>query len=480
MQEIGLANVCEEIMKAFSANDHSRVETLLWPALNQFPDFPQLWFYAGNHLFRCDRAAMAVQAFERCLELDSNPLVLANLGAAYRKLNLHEEGIRVLQTALDRAPDYAPALVNLGSMFVNEGKPHDGIPHLERAVELGRRSGSIERGAEWNLALLYLEAGRFVEGFELYRTGLGAERLVRSYGKPSKGITEPAVLQPTSETKEKTLIIWGEQGIGDELMFAHCLPQAIAEFGKVIFECHPRLEWLHRQAFPNLTIYPTRKDEKIDWPVKDNIHADYKCPIGDLAARYRRDLASFASAPPALYRCDEREREAYRSQLQQLAGGRKIVALATRGGVMQTARTYRTLKVSDVERLFARDDVLYVSIDYDDMTGFATYCDEKYPGKYVWFPSIVQHWDYHHTAALMAACDLTVTVAQSAAHLAAACDIPTRVLVAKRCAWREARLSGDSWYLYPNSKAKLYHQEKDGDWSGPVDRILEDIGAIAT
>src|SRR6185503_19600899 len=99
MQEIGLASVCEEIMKAFTAKDFNRVETLLWPALNQFPEFPQLWFNAGNHLFQCDRAAMAVQAFERCLELDSNPLVLANLGAAYRKLNLHEEGIRVLQTA---------------------------------------------------------------------------------------------------------------------------------------------------------------------------------------------------------------------------------------------------------------------------------------------------------------------------------------------------------------------------------------------
>ena len=473
MQEIGLHQVCDEIAKAFSADDYSRVESLLWPALNQFPELPQLWFYAGNHLFQTDRAAMAVQAFERCLELDSNPLVLANLGAAYRKLNLHEEGIRVLKAALDRAPDYAPALVNLGSMFVNEGKPNDGIPHLERAVDVGTRSGRMERGAEWNLALLYLEAGRFGEGFDLYRTGLGKERLVRNYGKASKGIAEPAVLQPESETQGKTLIIWGEQGIGDELMFATCIPQARAEFKEVIFECHPRLEWLYRQVFPDLRIFPTRKEEDIDWPIKEKIHADYKCPIGDLASRYRRDLASFANRPRFVI--DEREREVYRAQLEQIADGRRIVGLATRGGVMQTARTYRTLKVPDADRLLSQENVLYVGLDYDDMTGFATYCEEKYPGKYVWFPSILQHWDYHHTGALMAACDMVVTVAQSAAHLAAVLGLKTRVLAANRCAWREARLSGDTWYLYPDENVRIYHQEKDGEWAGPLDRVIAEI-----
>lgn len=477
MQEIGLSQVCDEIAKAFTADDGARIESMLWPALNQFPDMPQLWFYAGNHLFRTDRAAMAVQAFERCIELDSNSLVLANLGAAYRRLNAHEEGIRVLKAALDRNPDYGPALVNLGSMYVNEGKPAEGIPHLERAVALGRASGRMERGACWNLALLYLEAGRFKEGFDLYRTGLGDERLVRNYGKESKGVAEPAVLQPTSETKEKTLIVWGEQGIGDELMFAQCLPDAMREFGKVIFECHPRLEWLHRQAYPGLTIYPTRKDEQIEWPIKENIHADYKCPIGDLASRYRPDLAAY-KAGFTLYRYDEREREAYRSQLEQLARGRKIVGIATRGGVMQTARTYRTLRVADADRLFSNTECLFVGLDYDDMTGFASSCDEKYPERYVWFPSIVQHWDYHHTGALMAACDLVVTVAQSAAHLAAVLGLPTRVLCAKQAAWREARLDGDTWYLYPDPSVKIYHQEKNGDWSGPLDRVVADIKGL--
>ena len=190
MQEVGIAQVCAEIDKAFKANDFKRVETMLWPALDQFSDLPQLWFYAGNLLFQTGRAAPAAVAFEKCVALDQNALVLANLGAAYRKLNQHEKGLQVLKAALERNPDYQPALVNLGSMYVNEGCPELGIPYLERAVELGGENP--ERGSTWNLSLLYLEAGRFGEGFDLYRRGLGAERLMRTYGY--EGAPEPKVL----------------------------------------------------------------------------------------------------------------------------------------------------------------------------------------------------------------------------------------------------------------------------------------------
>lgn len=486
MQEIGLHQVFAEIEKAFTAHDFNRLEALVWPALNQFSDLPQLWFYAGNLLYQTDRVAISVRAFERCLELGENPLVMANLGAAYRRLNAHDEGIAVLKAALDRKPDFTPALVNLGSMFVNEGCPNDGIPYLERAVAIGARSGVYEKGSTWNLALLYLEAGRFAEGFDLYSRGLGDERLMRTYGKESKGVPEPPILQQGSQGQGKTLIVWGEQGIGDELMFSTCLPDALYEFGKVIFECHPRLEWIYEQTFKaeiesgRLKLYATRKDDHIEWPVTDGIGADYKCPIGDLAARYRRSLDGFRQVRSAAYSYDTAERDRYRARLERFANGRKIVGLATRGGVPQTARTYRTLKLAEADILFQNTDCLFVSLDYDDMTPFTGYCQEKYEGRYLWLPSIVQHWDYHHTAALAAACDLNVTVCQSVAHLCGAMGLNTRVLVPKRCAWRYAPVDrGTGWYWYPHDNVKLYREHRANDWSQPLDWVVKDIQELS-
>ena len=418
-------------------------------------------------------------------------MVLANLGAAFRKLNKHEEGISVLKAAIDRRPDYQPALVNLGSMYVNEGCPEKGIPYLERAVELGRKTNQMERGAEWNLSLLYLEAGRFKEGFEFYRHGYGKERLVRMFGKESKGIPEPKRLEPDSPTtidgRRAKLIVWTEQGIGDDLMFATILPDALQDFD-IYLEGHPRLDELYRRSVYGSRLsglYLTRKEDQIDWPITDNVIADYKCPIGDLAARYRSTAQSFRDSWAKYgpyYSCDPSESAQYREHLRLIADGRPIVGLATRGGVMQTARTYRTLRVPDADYLFQSTDCLFVSLDYDDMTQFASYAFDKYgENRYRWIPSVVQHYDFHHTAALIDACDLVVTVCQTAAHVAAGMGKPTRVLTAKRVAWREAHLPGfgpDEWNWYPDPAIKMYRQEQADDWKVPLDRVIADVRAL--
>lgn len=480
-QEIGLAAVCDEIGQAFGRGDLQRVDQMLWPALDQFPDIPQLWFYAGNLNFQIGRVALSDVCFQRCIDLDSNPLVLANQGAAKRRLNHHDEGIAVLRAALERAPDYEPALVNLGSMFVNEGTPELGIPHLERACELGAAKGRYEKGSRWNLALLYLEAARFKEGFDLYRTGLGAERLVRNYGVDD--IPEPAQLQP--EHKGGTLIVYGEQGIGDELMMGQLIKDAQEEFDHVIFECHPRLEKLHRAAHPGLTLYPTRKDTHIAWPASDRVRADYKAPIFDLASRYRPDVESFKAGwrkRGAIYKADTEESSRYRAQLVEAAAGRPIVALATHGGVLQTARQYRTLRMPDVERLFKETDAVFVCVDYDDMSGFAIEVQEKYgDGRFHWHPAIVQHWDFDHTAALLAACDMTVTVCQSVFHLSAGMGLKTRCLTPKRCAWRYALIPGEPElsYWYPSPDVKLYRQDSENGWGSALDRVIADIRGLA-
>jgi tetratricopeptide (TPR) repeat protein len=480
-QEVGLSAVCDEIGQAFGRGDLQRVDQMLWPALDQFPDMPQLWFYAGNLCFQIGRVALSDQCFQRCIDLDSNPLVMANQGAAKRRLNQHDEGQAVLKAALERAPDYEPALVNLGSMYVNEGTPELGIPYLERACVLGHQKGRYEKGSRWNLALLYLEAARFDEGFELYRTGLGAERLVRNYAVDD--IPEPAQLQP--EHKGGTLIVYGEQGIGDEIMVGQLIAEAQEEFDHVIFECHPRLEKIHRAAHPGLTLYPTRKDTHIAWPAADRIRADYKAPIFDLASRYRKDVASFkagwAKRGP-IYRADTEETSRYRAQLLDAASGRPIVALAAHGGVLTTARQYRTIRMGDIERLFQETDAVFVCVDYDDMSDFAIEVQQKFgEGRFHWYPSIVQHWDYDHTAALLAACDLTVTVCQSVFHLSAGMGLKTRCLTPKRCAWRYAAIPGEPElsYWYPSPDVKLYRQDSENGWGSALDRVIADIRGLA-
>lgn len=282
-----------------------------------------------------------------------------------------------------------------------------------------------------------------------------------------------------------TLITWTEQGIGDELMFCTILNDAIEHYD-IILECHPRLESLHRnstwarklteQGRP-VRIYPTRKDTHIGWPLADKIQADYKCAIADLGAFYRRDTQSFFDSwerTGPTYTFNQAESDEYRAHLEALAEGRPIIGLATRGGVMTTARGYRTLRVPEIERLIENTNAMFVSFDYDDMSDVAMYLHQKYGRRFIWQPSIVQHWDYHHTASLLAATDMNVLVCQSASHLSAGIGAVTRVLVPEKCAWRYAPTKGDSWYWWPSPDTVLYRQENDS-WDKPLARVIEEI-----
>ena len=471
MEEVGLSDVISRLSQAFEAGQHDQVEELLYPALDQYPGVAPLWFFAGNVNFRLKSAAMALACYNRSNELETNPHVMANMAACYRRLNLTDLGIVVAKRALTLDPNCLPALVNLGGMSVNEGDPGPGIQALEKALPL-----TEEHAARWNLGLLYLEAGRFAEGFDLYASGRGYERLIRTY--PVPGRPEPILLEPEHERAGKTLVVWGEQGIGDELMFGTLLEEARQDFGRVILDCHPRLARLHATAHPTIELRPTRKlvPELATWPAREDAQIDYKAPIGDLARLYRRSPGDFK--PARRIEANRQEALGYRQRLVAHTGDRKLIGLAMRGGVISTARLMRSVRMEDLEPLFEQTDACFVSLDYEDMSALATQIQERYGrDRFHWFPSILYAWDYDHTAALVAATDMTVTVCQSVAHLSALMGHPTRVLTPTRVAWRYG-LEGESWYWYPGADAKLYRQERGDSWARVVAKVVADINQL--
>jgi hypothetical protein len=237
---------------------------------------------------------------------------------------------------------------------------------------------------------------------------------------------------------------------------------------------------LHATTYPGVELRPTRKITSTlsTWAQEEGAKIDYKAPLGDLARLYRRDLASFQNGRKRVYVPHYAEAADYRASLKRRANGRPLVGLAMRGGVITTARTMRTVKMEDLEPLFDQTDACFVSLDYEDIGPLAAQIHERYgPDRFTWLPSILYTWDYDHTAALVLACDMVVTVCQSVAHLAALVGAETRVMVPTRVAWRYG-LRGEEWYWYPRPGVRLYRQATDGVWKGVVERLVADIRSL--
>ena len=480
-QEIGLAEVMAGIEGALQGGDYNRAEALLWPALDQFPQLPAFWFYAGNIFFGRESNALAALCYERSIDLEPGNIALSNLGAAYRRLNQHDNALAMLTKAAEYEPASASIWTNLAACYVNEGNPDPGIEAAARALDC--KPGFAR--AEWNKGLLHLERGDFAEGFRLYRSGLGKERLVRNYDSDhvdTPGENEPPFLTRGNlhQARQKTVVTWGEQGLGDELMFASCLWELARDVGKIVFECHPRLHRIYLKAFEGLiahgllVLIPTRKEASAARALEEGpLH--FRAGLGDIAGLYRHSAEDYrrAFAAGSFWKAPGKaEVEEFRAGLEALAGDRKIVGLATRGGVVKTMRGYRTLKVEDLDPLFQRDDLMFVCFDYEDVGAYIDHVNAKYgAGKLYWFKAVVQHFDYDHTANLLAACDALVTVCQSVAHLAAGMGQKTHVLVPSKPAWRYG-LTGEEWFLDPHPAIRLHRQEGD-NWTTAVNTLME-------
>jgi hypothetical protein len=264
------------------------------------------------------------------------------------------------------------------------------------------------------LAVSLLGAGNYVEGFRLY----GFRHTV-----PYLRIPRPRLDAPewTDEPLAgKHIVLFHEQGLGDEIMFARFAPLLRERGADVTLFCNPALARL----FSCLGVRVIAASGAVDFP-----EPDYWALIGDLPQRLGVTVESVPGAP-------------YLAVDGQPGGG---VGVIRRGNPHHPNDANRSLPES------VRIPFPALSLDPAD-TG-AT--------------------DFFETAQIVAGLDTVVTVDTSVAHLAGAMGKPCFILLpAIGCDWRWMSGATSPWY----PSARLVRQETPGDWDEPLARISPLVG----
>jgi len=405
---------------------------------------------AAHIMIDAERPGLAQPLMKLASILQPNDsLVWNNLGLCYQEGADLEEGEACFIKALHRNPKDAFALNNLAQLYVNTAKPQKAIHCATRAIELDPSMPD----ARYNLGLAHLQMGNWKEGWEGYEYNLGAhrKRKERIYGH----------IPRWTGVRDTTLIAYGEQGLGDEISFASCLPDLIRE-NKVIVECDSRLEGLFRRSFA-CPVYGTRFDAGIDWPMKYEIEASVA--FGSLPRFYRNTDSDFPGTP--YLKADPERRIQWRALLDSL-GAKPKVGISWTGGKKNTGMHRRSLDVRELLPIL-RQDAVFVSLQYKDCPEIAV-IERDHGIKIHHWPHAVQSKDYDDTAALVAELDLVITVTQAVVDLAGSLGVPCWVLTPKEPMWRHG-LEGDRmpWY----QSVKLYRQTKE--WVHPISDIGSDL-----
>lgn len=389
------------------------------------------------------------------------------IGTCWKHENNITEARKWFESAQTGIPPNPDIQNNLGTLYINEGKPADAFRHLDAAIAVDPNHAQ----AHWNRSLALLESGVYEEGWREYDWGITAKvRVDRTYTTPKQ-----APLPFWNGEPDANIILYGEQGIGDEIMFSSMIPELQDRCKSVVFECHRKLHKLFCNSFPSIDIYPTREDEVVTWPCDANGKQRYpfthKLAIGSLGKFFRPDLASF---PGTRYLSPTRASEDHwREELAKLPPGPRI-GIGWIGGHKKTRVEVRSLRLEEMLPIFeAGKGAQFISLQYTHQEEEIAAFEKKHGIKIHQFPEAAYSPIYDDKAGLVANLDLVITVCTSVVHLAGSMGIPTWVLTPSRPAWRyRLDIDGMPWY----TNTVLFRQATDTvAWEPVVAEVAKEL-----
>ena len=179
------------------------------------------------------------------------------------------------QHALKLKPDHQTVLTNLGNCYSVQGKYDEALTLLNKAIARDNENSL----ARTNRALIKLGRGQFESAWEdyEYRWDSGNFMANRFQNLPRwKGPSD----------KNQNILIWSEQGLGDEIMFASIFNDLKTLKEKFFVECDPRLYNIFKASFPHLEFIPKGL-------VKDVSPIQAQLPVGSLGKLFRKSKKSF-------------------------------------------------------------------------------------------------------------------------------------------------------------------------------------------
>jgi tetratricopeptide (TPR) repeat protein len=421
------------------------------------PDDPTAHNNRGASLRALLRIHEAIAAFDQALALSPDfAMAWNNRGNALYDVMRLDEALASYERTIALNPDWvADAHANLGNTLNHLGRVDEAVASFERAIALEPQSADLH-AAFANTLLL---DGRFEEGWREFEW-----RWRTAQFRPAdRGFHAP--LWRGEPIGERTLLLHGEQGLGDSLQF--CRYAALIGTGaRVVLEVQRPLARLMRSLAGPVEVI-ARGDALPAF--------DRHLPLVSLPLALGTILETIPAEVPYLA-ADPADIARWRARLAPLRGlkvGLVWAGDARRGqGVVEAIDARRSTSLAAMAPLAGASGVAFVSLQKGEPARQAT---DPPPGLRL-FDATQDLKDFADTAALVASLDLVISVDTSVAHLAGALGKPVWLLNRYDTCWRWLRGRDDSpWY----PTMRQFRQPRPGDWPSVMAAVREALGEWA-
>lgn len=411
-------------------------------------------------------------------------------GNALRQLGRLEAAVESYREALARAPDDVQALSNLGLVLMETGQIEAGRELAERAIGLAPRNtdalhvaGAVaEVAGDLETAERHFrEAIRLRPGFAEAQFSLGSAAAL-----PGAVRRRPARLRPALQLRRfatwkrdfpqrlwdgapipgRRLLVWGDHGPGDQIMYARLLPMLVAAGVLLTVECEPRRAPLIARTLPGATVV-----SRADPPHPATATAELQCPTGSLLGRLCRGPSDLPRLPTAHLKANAARAAELRRRYDD---GRLLVGLSWHSR-HPAIGDEKSLRLADWLPILSIPGCRFVSVQYGDHNAAMAEFTAATGIEILHDPAVDPLRDFAAAADQIAALDLVISISNTAAHLAGALAVPTWTLLStgRSLFWYWLRDRTDCpWY----PSMRLIRQQSRGDWT-PV--IAEAAASLA-
>ena len=410
------------------------------------PNAAEGWLHLGVCREFLGELESASQCYRQAISLDSRSAAAHfNLGNVERKRDRRSAAIDSFEAARALAPDAPEVLLNLGNLLREVGESERAIATLRECR--ARQPDSHE--AAWNLSLALLSGARLEEGWQMFE-----HRWAKIGISPERGLALPRWRGERLEGKR--ILVWREQGLGDEILFATCLPDLIDQGAQVVVALDSRLGGLLARSFPGI--------ECIDEASIGLFPVDYHAPIGDLPRFLRRRRLDFV--PRWTYLVPSRAAMVRWQQRLAEVGPGVRVGVSWRSGLRDRERGRHYAALQEWAPLFEVPGVQWINLQYDDCERELAE-SEAATGARVWrWPDLDLRDDLESVAGLIWNLDVVITAPTAVSSLSGAIGIET---------WQID--SGNDWTLLGEDRSpwlpavQAFRRRRDDDWRSPIEAV---------
>ncbi len=321
----------------------------------------------------------------------------------------------------------------------------------------------------WNFGCGLLKHADFARGWKLYDHGLrtpaeGAQRWQRALYKPFSLARLP--LWKGEKLKGKKILLLGEQGIGDSMMFITCVPKLLKEGAKITLLLPHRLKEIYERSFKTCTVI-SEKDARKN-PLNPDEY-DFQCPLGSIPQYRFKHLSDYGEEMKVLTPNEERV-----ELLKNRYGKeKKLIGISWQGGGKAGRIKDKSIDLFYLCKILKKFNARFISLQYGDDAKVVKNVNKKIGIDIIDDPEIQATKDMNSWVDQVAVCERVISIANTTIHAAGGLGIPTICLLGQKPDWRwliKEKQTHSYWY----PSVKIARQNEENKQWGEAINMLEE------